>query len=136
MKCRKIVVPLHRFTKNYYSVSREISKKLMEMSSFPLISIGVSGKAYLRRDAIAIITLARHNIVPVLGGDVYCKSEFDNDIHITYDNWYCNREEFESLKDYVERSCDVAEQYILNYTAQKGFEPIFDIRLAEEWQTT
>ncbi len=116
-------------------MNKEISKKLMEMSSFPLISIGVSGKAYLRRDAIAIITLARHNIVPVLGGDVYCKSEFDNDIHITYDNWYCNREEFESLKDYVERSCDVAEQYILNYTAQKGFEPIFDIRLAEEWQT-
>ena len=86
------------------------------MSSFPLISIGGSGKAYLRCDAIAIITLARHNIVPVLGGDVYCKSEFDNDIHITYDNWYCNREEFESLKDYVERSCDVAEQYILNFT--------------------
>ena len=107
--------------------AQELSKKLMELSSFSLTSIGVRGKAYLRNDAILIVSLARHNIVPVLGGDVYCKSEFDNDIHITYDNWYCNREEFESLKDYVERSCDVAEQYILNYTAQKGFEPILSL---------
>lgn len=117
-------------------MNKELSKKIMELSSFSLMSIGVRGKAYLRNDAILIVSLARHNIVPVLGGDVYCKSEFDNNIHITYDNWYCNREESESLKDYVERSCDVAEQFIINYTCKKGVDPIFDIVLAEEWQTS
>lgn len=117
-------------------MNKELSKKLMELSSFSLTSIGVRGKAYLRNDAILIVSLARHNIVPVLGGDVYCKSEFDNNIHITYDNWYCNREESESLKDYVERSCDIAEQFIINYTCKKGVDPIFDIVLAEEWQTS
>ena len=117
-------------------MNKELSKKLMELSSFSLMSIGVRGKAYLRNDAILIVSLARHNIVPVLGGDVYCKSEFDNNIHTTYDNWYCNREESESLKDYVERSCDVAEQFIINYTCKKGVDPIFDIVLAEEWQTS
>lgn len=40
----------------------------MEISSFPLISIGIIGKAYLRNDAIKIVSLARQNIVPVLGG--------------------------------------------------------------------
>lgn len=114
-------------------MNKEILKKIMEISSFPLISIGVNGKAYLRKDAIKIVSLARQNIVPVLGGDVYCKSEIDNDIHITYDNWYCNREKIESLKDYVERSCDVAEQFIIKYTCKKGFDPIFYVVLAEEW---
>ena len=117
------------------TMNKELSKKLMELSSFSLTSIGVRGNAYLRNDAILIVSLARHNIVPVLGGDVYCKSEFDNNIHITYGNWYCNREESESLKDYVERSCDIAEQFIINYTCKKGVDPIFDIVLAEEWQT-
>ena len=114
-------------------MNKEILKKIMEISSFPLISIGIIGKAYLRNDAIKIVSLARQNIVPVLGGDVYYKSKFDNDIHITYDNWYCNREEMESLKDYVDRSCDVAEHYIINYNCKKGVNPIFNIVLAEEW---
>ena len=116
-------------------MNKEFSKKLMEISSFSLISIGVGGKAYLRNDAIKIVSLARQNIVPVLGGDVFYKSKFDNDIHITYDNWYCNREEFESLKDHAMRSCDVAENYIINYICKKGIDPIFYIVLAEEWLT-
>ena len=66
----------------------EMSKILMEIPAVPLISIGVSGKAYLRDDALKIITFARQNIVPVLGGDVYYKSKIDNAIHLTYDNWY------------------------------------------------
>ena len=94
----------------------------MEIPAVPLISIGVSGKAYLRGDAIKVISFARQNIVPVLGGDVYYKSRSDNDIHITYDNWFCNRDKFESLKDYVERSCDVAEQFIINYICKNGFD--------------
>lgn len=114
----------------------EMSKILMEIPAVSLISIGVSGKAYLRGDAIKVISFARQNIVPVLGGDVYYKSRSDNDIHITYDNWYCNRDKFESLKDYVERSCDVAEHFIINYICKNGFDPIFRIVLAEEWLTT
>ena len=114
----------------------EMSKILMEIPAVPLISIGVSGKAYLRDDALKIITFARENIVPVLGGDVYYKSKIDNAIHLTYDNWYCNREELESLKEYADRSCDVAEHFIINYICKNGFDPIFRIVLAEEWLTT
>lgn len=114
----------------------EMSKILMEIPAVPLISIGVNGKAYLRDNALKIITFARENIVPVLGGDVYYKSRSDNDIHITYDNWYCNREELESLKEYADRSCDVAEHFITNYNCPKGYDAIFYIVLAEEWLTT
>ena len=113
----------------------EMSKILMEIPAVSLISIGVSGKAYLRGDAIKVISFARQNIVPVLGGDVYYKSKIDNAIHLTYDNWFCNRDKFESLKDYVERSCDVAEHFIINYICKNGFDPIFRIVLAEEWLT-
>lgn len=108
-------------------------KKLMEKSSIPLTSIGVNGEGYLRNDAINLVSLARQNIVPILGGDVYWKSESKDDIQMTYDNWCCDRNEYESLKDYVERSCDVAEHFIIDYTCKIGFVPIFYVALAEEW---
>ena len=114
-------------------MSKKLSKELMEIPSVPLAAIGVNGKAYLRNDAIKIVSYARQNIIPVLGGDVYYKSKYDHDIHITYDNWYCNREEFESLKDYVERSCDAAEHFIINYISKNGIDPLFYIVLEEEW---
>lgn len=114
-------------------MDKETFMKTTDAPCFSLIEIGINGNAYLRNDAIKIVSFARQNVIPILGGDVYCKSKSGNKIRMTYDNWYCNREQNESLRDYVMRSCDVAEKFIINYKCKEEGDPIFDVSIASEW---
>ena len=85
----------------------------MELRSISLKSIGVDGIAYTKSEALRIADEYYDSNIPILGGDVYI---FNNgDIKPTYDNWYSNRNNSETLYEYVVRSYQVACDYIKKY---------------------
>jgi hypothetical protein len=78
-----------------------------------LDEVGVHNWALSRDDALAALTKFAEMGIAVLGGDVY----FVNNavVELSYDNWYCNRDEHESDFAYVERSIVAARSYIEKY---------------------
>lgn len=100
---------------------------------YPLYSIGVNSNAYVFEDAIKIIGYARDNIVPILGCDVYFIKNNEIIIPEVFHGWYCDRKVYESLKDYVYRSCSEAMDFIESYIPNEKGTPLFDICLDETW---
>ena len=72
-----------------------------------------SERALCRDDVLTGITLLRDDRRPLLGGDVWIKTEFG--MNLTYDNWTCNSEPDEPVLSFVARSCDLAESYVRSY---------------------
>lgn len=72
------------------------------MSKYSLENIGVNGVAYSKDEAIRIAYNYNQSNTPILGGDVYILE--DDQIRITYDNWYCDQMDNETLLDYANRS--------------------------------
>lgn len=86
----------------------------MELTNISLESIGVEGIAYTKSEALRIAVEYYNSNIPILGGDVYI---FNNgNIKLTYDNWYCNRNNSETSYEYVARSYQVACDYIKKYS--------------------
>ena len=83
-----------------------------------LEDVGIRNWALNRGDALAALSKLAEIGIAVLGGDVY--SVNGRIVESNYDNWYCNRNEFESDLDFVERSIAAAKNYIANYQAPEG----------------
>lgn len=74
---------------------------------------GIAEVALERVAALEAIGALKESGIPILGGDVY-KSHRGN-IKSTYDNWYCQEEDFASKEEYLKQSWVKAEQYIRGY---------------------
>lgn len=105
---------------------------------YDLESVGVKGKALYKKDALAFIDLIRENEIAILGGDVFFL-KLNGEITMTFDNWFCNRENKEGYSVYVQRSVDVAVKYIQGYDnalfdiSTILFEFVFDTSNQVEW---
>ena len=78
-----------------------------------LHKIGISNWALTKKQALDAIDKFESESVFVLGGDVY---QLNNGVpEPNYDNWYCEREENESLEHYLNRCLNEARVYISHY---------------------
>jgi immunity protein 40 of polymorphic toxin system len=74
---------------------------------------GCDELAWSKADALAVLACLASSEVAALGGDVLRRSN-GRAAH-TYDNWYCERGSGEAWRTYVERSLQVAEDYLRGY---------------------
>lgn len=83
-----------------------------------LEDVGVRNWALSREEALVALAKFAEIEIAVLGGDVYLAN--GSIVELSYDNWYCNRDKFETISAYVERSIAAAKSYIMNYKAPEG----------------
>lgn len=81
--------------------------------------------AYPQEEALKVLSTIKQECIPVLGGDVL--TIINGIPTYTYDGWSCNRNENETLKDYVERSYNVAYKYISQYHSKSNDNYLFTI---------
>jgi Immunity protein 40 len=78
-----------------------------------LSKFGVNNWGLDKPSALAALDAFCNLGIPVLGGDVYIVDV--GGIKTTYDNWYLDRNEGESRKQFMERSIHKAREYITQY---------------------
>ena len=90
----------------------------MKTKGICLLEFGVNSRAFNREEIQDILEILREEGIAVKGGDVWKKN--DNNIILTYDNWYCERNQNETYSDFVNRSIEYTNIYINNYNIEKG----------------
>lgn len=80
---------------------------------YPLESIGVTGYAYSKTEALKVCHSYFMLGLPISGGDVYVRN--NGLLEITYENWYYCSGIDETFPEYVQRSYEKAVHYIRNY---------------------
>ncbi len=75
-----------------------------------LESIGVDNYALSRADSLRLLNLLKEQQVSILGGDVYASK--CGQLLLTYDNWYSDKDAFETEESFCARSISEAEKYI------------------------
>ncbi len=93
-------------------------KDIMKTKGICLLEFGVNSRAFNREEIQDILEILREEGIAVKGGDVWKKN--DNNIILTYDNWYCERNQNETYSDFVNRSIEYTNIYINNYNIEKG----------------
>ena len=93
-------------------------KDIMKTKGICLLEFGVNSRACNREEIQDILEILREEGIAIKGGDVWKKN--DNNIILTYDNWYCERNQNETYSDFVNRSIEYANIYINNYNIGKG----------------
>lgn len=76
-----------------------------------------------KQDTLAALDLLKSLKQVVLGGDVYIKQE--NKYVPAYANWHCDPEAGEDWDKLVERSYDIAKNYISNYKEKPDEETFY-----------
>jgi len=79
----------------------------------PLIDIGVRNWALSPSQALAALEQFCAAEIAILGGDVY--EMRDGRLHLTHDNWFCDRGPDEEQGAFVLRSVSQARGYITGY---------------------
>lgn len=97
-----------------------------------LAPLGVNGFAYSKTEALIIAEEYYHSNMAILGGDVY-KLE-NGKIKLTYDSWYCDRNSTETISEYVNRSYQIARDYISRY--QSNTNILFGFVIEEKHDET
>ena len=86
---------------------------------------GINDYVLSSRDSLTLIELAKKEIIPIIGGDVYSIDDNNNLLLGDYYwlSWSCNRNQDETVetKSYFERSIEMAEKQIVKVenTARK-----------------
>lgn len=94
-----------------YVWSEKIDSILREGES--LETLGVRNWALDQAGALGAVERLSRERIAVAGGDVYRRE--NGRLETTYDNWYCNRKDGEQMSEYIERSVDIAKNYISEY---------------------
>ena len=84
-----------------------------------LESVGVNNYALNKTNALRLLDLLAEQKVAVLGGDVYVLK--NNQLSLTYDNWYSDKGSSESDDAFCSRSISETEKYIKSYTNADAF---------------
>ena len=102
---------------------------LLANKGVPLVLPGLSDTALTRADALYAVELLRLEAVSILGGDVYLRR--GTKIDLAYANWRIDREVSEQENEYLRRSWDSTERYIINYPEPADGEPLFVLVIDE-----
>ena len=101
--------------------SKEIDKILKV--GVNLEQFGVNNWAFNQSQAIEILEKLHHLNIAILGGDVYYSIE--GIFQPNYDNWYCEKFEYETDKEFTSRSINKAIDYIKNYKIKDSENTFF-----------
>jgi len=96
----------------------------LQMSAQTLLEqCGVNNVAWSRADTLAVLESIGAMKVAVLGGDVY---QFSNGrLSLTFDNWYCERQQGESPEEFASRSLSFGRDYVARYAVPENPSPWF-----------
>lgn len=83
-----------------------------------LISTGIEGCGFKKATALMAVSILVRNHVPILGGDVF--RLVNEQLELTYDNWYIERLPGEMEDSYVARCGKISENYINSYEEPDG----------------
>jgi Immunity protein 40 len=76
-----------------------------------------------RGSALSAVDLLRADRVPILGGDVYFR--YGDKIDLGYANWHTEYKPGEGRSAYLQRTWDLTERYIRDFSDARGGEPLF-----------
>ena len=99
-------------------------RDLIETRGISLRELGIADTALTREDAILAADLLREAATPILGGDVYIKTQVG--IEIAYANWHSDPRLNETRSQFADRSCLAAKRYITAYPSS-GTTPMFGL---------
>ena len=94
-------------------------------NGIPLREIGINNWALSKNETLEAIDKFKKLGIPVLGGDVCQK--IDSVMRLSYDNWYCNKNEEETIEEFTIRSCKKAKTYIEVFPINKPGKTYFVI---------
>lgn len=101
----------------------EYYAQLLATKGVSLGKLGLREVALRREDALGAIRALRESSVPILGGDVYFEQQ--GNVEPAYANWYVDRQDAESRKDFADRSCSKAESYVAGFPTATDKQPLF-----------
>lgn len=105
-------------------------RDILKLHGIDLASMHVNALALDRNWALAALPELDGTGVPVLGGDAIMTDSMRKLVY-SYDNWYCQQKEGESIDDYCARSIRASVTYIENYT---GRGSLFEIVLGDDFE--
>ena len=94
-------------------------------SGIDLEEFGSANWAIHWADALQAISKLHELGIPILGGDVW--EIRDGRPFLTRDNWFCRRLVDEPLQSFLERSVEVAKNYVRNYGSDLGDRHLFEL---------
>lgn len=95
-----------------------------------LSPIGLAEYGWRKEDIVVLINLLYCEDMIVLGGDVY--EYYNTKIVPTQDNWSCDREEDESLDEFLKKSLEKTIYYIKSFDDESAKHLIFVPVVAEK----
>lgn len=86
---------------------------------------------FTKENALLIAKEIRQENIPIIGGDVY---DWNNgEINSTYDDWACSeKEDGETLRQYIERSYQVTVDYITKF-GEESISYFWKIPIRKRW---
>ena len=102
---------------------------LLEQHGVKLEQLGLDDAALESKHALAAVTIFLEERLSILGGDVFFKEK--DKIRLAYANWYANKLTDEDDLAYMERSCQVAADYIKKFPKKEGFVPLFSFVVSD-----
>jgi hypothetical protein len=106
--------------KKFSPVVESILSRGVDLEEF-----GSANWALYRADALVALSELQELGEPVLGGDVW--KMMDGRPFLTFDNWFCRRSADEPFQSFLERSIEVAKNYILSYGSSESDEHLFEL---------
>lgn len=88
-------------------------EQLKDIKSISLVDYGVDNIAFDIQDIKKVLNILKRLNIAVKGGDIWIMQ--NGELHLTYDNWFCDQLENEMYSMYVERSIEKTQTYIDNY---------------------
>ncbi|EKB58648.1 Imm40 family immunity protein [Bergeyella zoohelcum] len=88
-------------------------EQLKDIKSISLVNYGVNNIAFNIQDIKKVLNILKRLNIAVKGGDIWIMR--NGELHLTYDNWFCDQLENEMYLMYVERSIEKTQTYIDNY---------------------
>ena len=103
----------------------EAYTQIQTQKGLPLAALNPNSRevALPRQSALEALSTLKGSRVAVLGGDVLTQK--DGLLKYVYANWFCAKQNGESLDEYAERSLRYASSYVSSFTPANDFEPLF-----------
>jgi hypothetical protein len=84
---------------------------ILQDKGISLSELGLKEIALYKHSALEAIEELRASNTPILGGDMY--RLINGRMEDTYKNWYCQRSDYNTYKEYMETSWKISEDFIL-----------------------
>ena len=99
----------------------------MKLNSISLIDYNIDTVIWKKEFIIKFLFFLFNNNYAILGGDVY-----DDNLKITYDNWFIKRDSSSDWRDYVELSYIKSIKYITDFYLKNGDNYYYSVEFVDE----